>query len=198
MHTTNSADGHSADGKWADRGRTDTTEPADPHSLETGRLTLRPHTLDDFGDSAALWGDPAVTRFIGGRPFTPEEVWARLLRHAGHWTLLGYGSWVVRERASGVFVGEVGLMDAHRELTPPLDAPEMGWVLSPAAHGQGYATEAVNAALTWAESHFGHTRVVCIVSPENVASMGVAHKCGFQEAGRATYHGETVLRLARP
>jgi RimJ/RimL family protein N-acetyltransferase len=41
--------------------------------LETDRLRLRAHTAEDFAASAAMWGDPDVTRFIGGRPFTREE-----------------------------------------------------------------------------------------------------------------------------
>jgi RimJ/RimL family protein N-acetyltransferase len=165
--------------------------------LTTERLTLRPHMLADFAESAALWGDSQVTRFIGGRPFTPEEVWSRLLRYAGHWALLEHGFWVVRERLSGAFVGEVGLQDARRDMAPPLNAPEMGWVLSPTAQGKGYATEAVRAALAWGEGHFGHARSVCIISPDNLASLRVADKTGFRHTGGRALHGEPVL-LSRP
>ena len=52
--------------------------------LQTPRLTLRRPGLADFADSAALWADPRVTRFITRRPATTEEVWARLLRYVGH------------------------------------------------------------------------------------------------------------------
>ena len=38
--------------------------------LETDRLVLRRHRLDDFPHAARMWGDPAVTRHVGGRPFT--------------------------------------------------------------------------------------------------------------------------------
>jgi RimJ/RimL family protein N-acetyltransferase len=31
-------------------------------------------------------------------------------------------------------------------------APEAGWVMAPRAHGKGYATEAVRAALAWADA----------------------------------------------
>jgi RimJ/RimL family protein N-acetyltransferase len=72
-----------------------------PPLLTTSRLTLRPHTRDDFLESYAMWSDPEVIRYIGGKPFTREEVWARLLRYAGHWAMLGYGYWVVREKESG-------------------------------------------------------------------------------------------------
>jgi RimJ/RimL family protein N-acetyltransferase len=69
-----------------------------------------------------------------------------VLRYAGLWTLVGLGYWVARDRATGRFVGEGGLADFRRDLTPALgNAPEVGWVLAPWAHGRGLATEAVRA-----------------------------------------------------
>jgi RimJ/RimL family protein N-acetyltransferase len=175
-----------------------TTSPAVP-IIQTERLTLRGHTLADFDECAAMWGDPLVARYIGGRPSTPEEVWARVLRYAGLWALLGYGYWVVRERASGCFVGEVGLADFHREVTPPLgDAPEAGWVLAAWAHGHGYATEAVRAALSWADANLAAPRTVCLIAPENAASIHVARKCGYREWARGTYKGEASIICERP
>ncbi len=47
----------------------------------TDRLMMRRHLIDDFDASLAMWSDPAVTRYIGGRPSTAEEVWSRLLRY---------------------------------------------------------------------------------------------------------------------
>jgi RimJ/RimL family protein N-acetyltransferase len=170
-----------------------------PPELETARLRMRGHRLDDFADCAALWGDPEVTRFIGGKPSTPEEAWARLLRYVGHWQLLDFGFWNVSEKASGRFVGEVGFANFHRVIEPPLgDAPEMGWVLAPWSHGKGYATEAVRAALAWGDVHFGDRATVCIIDRGNTASMRVAEKAGFQLVGDATYRGDTVHSYIRP
>jgi RimJ/RimL family protein N-acetyltransferase len=167
--------------------------------IETERLVLRGHTLADFDDSAAMWADPLVTRHIGGRPFTAEESWGRVLRYGGLWPLLGYGYWIARERESDRFVGEVGLAEFRREVTPPLEGvPEAGWVLAPWAHGRGYATEAVRAALSWADANLAAPRTVCLIAPENAASIHVAQKCGFRERTRGTYKGEETLILERP
>jgi RimJ/RimL family protein N-acetyltransferase len=111
--------------------------------------------------------------------------------------LLGYGPWIVRERATGSFVGEVGIVDLHRDITPLIDAPEAGWVLSPAAHGHGYATEAVNAALAWRDANVAGNRTVCMIDPENVASIRVAAKCGFHEFGRTAYKDAAVILFER-
>jgi RimJ/RimL family protein N-acetyltransferase len=174
------------------------TLPAAVPALDTERLELRGHTLADVAECTAMWADPDVTRYIGGRSASAEDSWARVLRYAGLWALLGYGYWVARERATGRFVGEVGLADFRRDLTPPLDgAPEVGWALAPWAHGQGFATEAVRAALAWSDAHIRPARSVCLIHPENAASLRVAEKCGFREAARATYKGAETLVLER-
>ena len=125
-----------------------------PPSLETERLTLTAHTLADFEECAAMWADAAVTRFIGGRPASREDVWNRILRYRGLWSLLGFGYWAVNERETGRYVGDVGFADFHRDLTPSLNgAPEVGWALATWAHGRGFATEAVRAAIAWGDTH---------------------------------------------
>lgn len=146
-----------------------------------------------------MWSDPEVIRYIGGKPFTREEVWARLLRYAGHWAMLGYGYWVVRDKQSGRFLGEVGFADYHREIVPSLiGTPEVGWALDPAVHGQGYATEAVRAALEWADRQWPGGETACIVAPENLPSLRVADKCGYREQLRTTYKGKPTILLRRP
>ena len=165
--------------------------------IETDRLLLRRHTVADFPACAALWSDAQVTRYIGGRPFTREEIWARVLRYIGHWEALGYGFWLVEEKATGAFAGELGFADFRREIDPPLTDPEAGWAFVPRVHGLGYATEALRAALEWGDGHFPTTRTVCLIHPENAASFRVAQKCGFWEYQRATYKDHPTVLLAR-
>jgi RimJ/RimL family protein N-acetyltransferase len=168
------------------------------NEADTERLTLRVPGLADFEDSAAMWGDPDVVRHITGRAFTREESWARLLRYLGHWQLLGFGFWVVREREGGRFVGEVGIGNFRRDIQPPLDGGfEIGWALAPSAQGKGYATEAALASLRWIEDRHAPLRTVCVINPENTASVGVARKCGYAEYARTTYKESPVILLER-
>jgi RimJ/RimL family protein N-acetyltransferase len=164
------------------------TLPASP------RLAFAPHRPSDFDDSAAMWGDAELRRHMGGNALTPEEVWARLLRHVGHWELFGYGYWVVRDR-DGRFVGEVGFADLRRDTTPRLVDPEAGWVIARWAHGRGYATEAMRAALAWADARFART--TCIIDPDNAASIRVADKCGYVLVARGRYGTVPTLVYAR-
>jgi RimJ/RimL family protein N-acetyltransferase len=162
--------------------------------VETERLRLRGHRMDDFAHTRKLWGDARVVKYIGGTPQTEEECWARFLRYAGHWAMLGFGYWVVEEKATGAFVGEVGFGHFKRTLEPPLaDWPELGWVLTPEQQGKGYATEAVQAVLVWGRQHFAANVFTCLIHPEHSASIRVASKCGFVERHAAIYKGRPAL-----
>ena len=97
-----------------------------------------------------MWCDLDVTRYIGGKPFSREEVWSKILRYAGHWSLLGFGYWVIADRESGRFLGEAGFADFKRQIEPSFtDLPEIGWALASEAQGAGIATEAVGAVAAW-------------------------------------------------
>jgi RimJ/RimL family protein N-acetyltransferase len=167
-------------------------------TLETERLVLRAHRVEDFSDLAALWGDPLVTRFIGGVPLTPEDVWSRLLRYAGHWLLLGFGYWAVEEKATGNFLGEVGFADMKRAIEPPLgNSPEAGWVFAPSAHGKGFALEAVQAIHIWGAKNFQTPNSACLIAPENEPSLRLAAKMGYREAARSVYKGTPAVIFYR-
>ncbi len=167
--------------------------------IETARLVLRPHGLDDFDALAEMWRHSEVVRYISGKPSTREQSFTRLLRYAGHWALLGFGYWAIEDRSSGEFAGEAGFAEYHREIEPPLDGmPELGWIVAPRWQRKGYATEAVQASLAWGAQHFAAgTKFSCIITPDNAASIRVAEKCGFALLARTTYQGDAVGMYTR-
>ena len=167
-------------------------------SIITDRLLLNKHTREDFDDCAKLWSNPVVTRYIGGEPLDIEASWAKFLRSVGHWLVMGFGYWAVREKTTGLLVGEVGFGHYKRPITKAFsDTPEVGWVLNPAFHGQGYATEAVSAILDWGDQHLPSKRTVCLIDPDNAASIRLAQKMGYSEFGRELYHDEINILFER-
>lgn len=172
-------------------------------TLHTGRLYLRAHQASDLEDCITLWTDPVVTRYTIGSAPQRQDVWARLLRHPGHWALLGFGYWLVCEQATDRVLGEVGLADFKRDLMQSYvefaGIPEAGWVLMPWAHGRGYASEAVEAVLNWRDAHLPGRETICLIHPENAASFRVAHSFGFQERQRVGEgeHQSTLLVRTR-
>ncbi len=166
--------------------------------LETARLTLRPFRAADLEPLAATLADAEVVRHLSGTPHSREDSWRRLLTAPGLWVLLGYGYWSVERRADGAWVGQVGFGDFKRDMTPSIeDLPEMGWIFAPEGQGQGYATEAIEAALGWADEALRAPEIVAIISPENAPSIRVAEKTGFGECSEARYRDETILLFRR-
>jgi RimJ/RimL family protein N-acetyltransferase len=109
---------------------------------------------------------------------------------------MGYGYWAAVEKNSGIFVGELGFAEFKRAVDPPIAHPELGWVLSPSFQGRGLATEAVRAALAWADAQ-GWPKTACLINPDNLASIRVAEKCGFGDPLAVDYNGHKSLLFTR-
>jgi ribosomal-protein-alanine N-acetyltransferase len=97
---------------------------------------------------------------------------------SGHWMLRGYGMWAVEVKESGVLAGYVGPF--YPESWPD---QEIGWTIAKPMWGHGYATEAAQAALTYARDTLKWPRVIHLIDPENVKSIAVAKRLGSQQDG---------------
>jgi len=172
---------------------TPSRELADGPVLETERLILRQDRPSDLEDRIAITSDPDFMRFVGGA-YDRQENWSRIMRYVGHWACFGFGLFAVEEKASGQYVGNVGLMRFERGLGEDFDPyPEGAWMIAQWAEGQGYATEAMRAAIEWHERRFGVARQVCIIDPVNETSLRLARKLGFRPYREGTNRGHPVL-----
>lgn len=145
-----------------------------------------------------MWADARVVRYIGNRRRSREETWARLLKYVGHWSLKGFGFWLVEEKVTGNFVGEVGFADHKREAYASLHGiPEIGWAVTPEKQGLGYGKEAVRAALAWSDKHFSSRQTVCIIHPENIPSIRIAESNGYVISRTNDHKEQTTLIFRR-
>jgi RimJ/RimL family protein N-acetyltransferase len=147
--------------------------------LTTERLVLREYRPQDFEPFAAFMADPDVVRFLHGEPMSRADAWRVLAGTIGHWTLRGYGSWAVERRSDGAFIGRVGMINP--EGWPGL---EIGWTLGKPYWGQGYATEAAEAAIRYAFLTRPEDRLISCIDPDNKASQGVAQRIGESKGER--------------
>jgi len=147
-------------------------------TLETQRLILRPPAQGDLEGWAEMMGDAEAARFIGGVQPRPSA-WRFMAAMAGSWTLLGFGMFSVIEKSSGQWLGRIGPWQ-------PEDWPgtEVGWGLSRAAWGKGYAVEAATATIDWVFDALGWDEVIHCIDPENTPSQKVAERLGSYNKGR--------------
>lgn len=103
-----------------------------------------------------------------------------------------------RIRYSRHFIGEVGLGSFRRDLSiSQRGIPEAGWVISSAESGKGFATEAMTAALAWADSARAFPLTFALLDPKHAASIRVAQKLGFGSPSEEEFRGEPALVLQR-
>ncbi|CAN5918775.1 GNAT family N-acetyltransferase [soil metagenome] len=155
--------------------------PVMPHELTTERLTLRQFRDDDLDAFAAIQADPVVARHIGDGSVSDRATsWRLMATFLGHWQLRGHGQYAVEERATGAFVGRVGLW-----LPEGWPGLEIGWLIARDRWGQGYATEAARAVAAEAFRTLPIDRLISLIRPVNTASVRVAVKLG-------AVHEETI------
>ena len=151
--------------------------------LETDRLILREHRLEDLLPLHAILSDPAATWYL---PFMRKDELAETesylrsaMRDAERPIRLRYNL-AVEEKATGALLGSVGLhmIDGTTEGSHY----GLGYFIRPESWNLGYATEAAREALRFMFSGNAY-RVSAACLAENLGSRCVAEKCGMtQEA----------------
>lgn len=170
--------------------------------IETARLVLTVAGRDDYIRMRNLVADPDVHRFLGPRADDPTtDMFSRALRAAGSWQLYGYGMFLVWEKSSGAFVGQVGVFHSMRGFGKGLDdVPEAGWIVAREYWGKGYAIEATRAALDWYDAEVasvgaGPFRIACMIESDNIASVRLAQRLGFTRYDQHTLLDGAVVEL---
>ncbi len=152
----------------------------DGEALRTRRLILRRWGAEDTAPMTAINSDPAVTEFLNRRMDAAATA-SFLDRTQNHWTKHGFGHWAVEPTdgpLTGELIGFVGV--AYPKYLPEVaDFPELGWRLSSASWGRGYATEAALAARDDAFTRLGRPALISIIHPDNERSQRVAEKLGM-------------------
>ncbi|MFI5712123.1 GNAT family N-acetyltransferase [Kribbella sp. NPDC051620] len=161
--------------------------------LGTERLVLREARELDRDGLVGLLSSVEAYRYLGGA-MSREQAEAAVRAPYG----LTHGSFVVREVASGEFVGAVSLKRRDDDWPGAMGrALDIGYLLLPEHWGKGYAQEAVGAVLRWLPTVVPDEKVVAGTQSANVASLRLLEKLGFVEVERFEEFGaEQVLCAA--
>jgi RimJ/RimL family protein N-acetyltransferase len=114
--------------------------------------------------------------------------------YLGHWDLRGYGLWAVEEKATGEFIGRIGLLNP--EGWPGL---EVAWTLARERWGNGFATEGAQVAIRYAFDVLKIDHLISIIHPDNAPSIRVALRVGERLERRIEFFGveRLVYGIAR-
>ncbi|MGH9720398.1 MAG: GNAT family N-acetyltransferase [Bryobacteraceae bacterium] len=160
--------------------------------VETARLWLRAWEPDDWIAFRRLSGDPRVMRFINtGEPWLDERNQEFAGRQIRQQETLGYSMWKLVPKHTGDLSGFCGLQPL-----PATEETEIGWWLIPELWGQGLATEAAQAVLTYGFERAGLSRIVAVAQPANRASTRVMEKIGMAFEKPTVHRGIDVVMYA--
>ncbi len=153
--------------------------------LRTPRLELLRLCPDHQAAFAALHADPAVARWLGGR-WTGGRSRRALRAALEHWRAHGFGCWMLRERASGRWIGRAGL---RRSRLGGREETELYYALLPDAQGRGLAREAAGALVDVVLRDLGLASVAAVTLPRNHASRRVLRAAGLVPGGTVRHAG---------
>ena len=160
-------------------------------TLETERLILRAPTLADWSSIEPLWTSQRAA-FIGG-PFNDEDAWLDFCQVMAGWVLRGISGWALEHRETGETLGLVGLFFDFGD--PSLD---LGWLLTEAAEGHGYATEAAIAARDYGHHTLKLRGLTSFIAPDNTRSIALATRLGATPGAIQLYDGEEFQIFHHP
>lgn len=145
--------------------------------IETDRLLLRDWSDKDTEPFAAMNADPRVMEFFP-QPLSREASDALIDRECAAVAAAGYGLYATEEKATGTFIGFIGLAPVRFAAT---FAPttEVGWRLSRRSWGSGYATEGAGAVVAHAFDRLGLKNLVSFTTVWNTRSRHVMEKIGM-------------------
>ncbi|MFB4280012.1 MULTISPECIES: GNAT family N-acetyltransferase [unclassified Nonomuraea] len=145
--------------------------------ISSGSLILRPPVEADAEPIVKMCDDPVTVRFMPllPRPYTLEHALDYVKSSTGKWED-GGAEYAITE--DGRFAGSIGVRPADH-----WGVAELGYLVAPWARGRNVATTATRAVSDWLFDQ-GVRRVELQAEVENVASLRVAYKAGFQEEGR--------------
>ena len=146
--------------------------------LETERLVLRQWQTCDYPEFAKLNTDPKVMEFFPAC-LTINESDALAQRLSALIDQQGWGFWSIELKQNHRFMGFCGLQQTSPAL-PFSPSIEIGWRLCADYWGQGYATEAAQAALQFGFEQLQLKEIIAFTALGNLRSQLLMERLGMQ------------------
>jgi RimJ/RimL family protein N-acetyltransferase len=150
--------------------------------LETERILLRHLEPEDLDSLYELYRDPEMRRYFPVESLPDGTLTYEETREELEWFLNGHpehhelGLWATIHKETGQFIGRCGLLpwtiDGQNEV-------EVAYMIAKPFWQQALGTEAALAIRDYAFDQLGLPRLICMIYPENIASVKVATNIGM-------------------
>jgi ribosomal-protein-alanine N-acetyltransferase len=140
---------------------------------------MRQFRVEDTDAMHECYANAEAMRFRNRPVHTKRIETERVVRSYIDCTPSYYRFWAVADAGTDRCLGLVNYHDGHirsKRVT-------IGYIIDPARHRQGIATEAVSAMLDFCFGELGLRRVQAFIIPENTASRALVEKLGFRREG---------------
>jgi [ribosomal protein S5]-alanine N-acetyltransferase len=148
--------------------------------LDGTRIRLRAMTAVDIPRLFAQFSDPKVMRYWSRGPLMHVDDARKMFEEIDRGVRAGqFLQWAIARQSDDLMIGSCALFaqnPAHRR-------SEIGFALSSAHWGHGYAQEALRLALEYAFTGLDLHRIEADVDPHNAASLRLLERIGFVREG---------------
>jgi [ribosomal protein S5]-alanine N-acetyltransferase len=149
------------------------------HTLETGRLVLRPLAANDARALHRISNEPGVRRYLwDDEPVEEATIRDLIAQSMRMFSEGGIGLFGIRRRGGENLLGFCGFVRLDG-----MEEPELGYELTQQTWGKGLATEASLACLRFAFEEAGLKRAIAGADAPNRASLRVIEKLGMRYVG---------------
>lgn len=145
--------------------------------IDTERLGIRKFNEQDAGFIFDLLNSPGWLQFIGNRNIKTLEDARLYIINAPLFSYLkfGFGPYLVELKDTHTPIGMCSLIKRDS-----LEDVDLGFAFMPKYMKQGYAYEASSAVVQYARHELGIQKLAAITNTDNIASMHLLGKLGFQ------------------
>ncbi|WDE14494.1 GNAT family N-acetyltransferase [Thalassomonas haliotis] len=158
-------------------------------NLQTPRLNIREISNQDLEHLPQILADPQVMLYSTVGVHNREQIRAYIKNCLQQYQIPGYGTRAIVDNLTNEFIGICGL---HKQNLDGRELSHLNYRLAVKHQGKGYAGEAVNALLTMAKNTLGLECVSALIEPENLASVKVVCRQGFDYNHSSTFRGFKV------
>ncbi|KEK23103.1 GNAT family N-acetyltransferase [Bacillus gaemokensis] len=156
--------------------------------IRTERLFMRKPSIEDIDEFYEIVKNNEVDKWLAvSRGMSREEAEQYVGKLIEHWNQNGFGVWLVFNTTTGEMMGHCGLryIDGTKDV-------EIMYLLDLKFWGNGYATEAAQAAIQYAFHTMKINRLIARIRSANDKSKNVLEKSGFKYTQDVNHEGHQL------